>query len=362
MMSFKKVLDDQMLEVQEGRDNDARGKEEERVMMLAQVEENKRYKQEEMGIIHKRKDEQMKINTAMLADINKYKKKEADRKKREEEEMTAWLASEKAQLEEEQRNQAIEHARKIERAKKDLEDQRREKRERKLADEENEKRLMRLRDQIADEQEAKKQKALQDRKDHIDKIAKTMGADVAERDAKDAADLEAKIKKIQEDANRAAMEDARNRHDTHQRKINDMVATRKKQIADKHRDDAAEKLEGERQAQKFRDDVAEDNRKAKEKEDRRRKAREDQDQELINKMRINAGIHPHHVMMTPRNKKTELGYNKAIFEQMQKEDFMVDRVQSMYANPGRDHHPEGKLIDFPTIPRYTGEIHPIELE
>merc|ERR1719240_887641 len=81
MMSFKKVLDDQMLEVQEGRDNDARGKEEERVMMLAQVEENKRYKQEEMGIIHKRKDEQMKINTAMLADINKYKKKEADRKK-----------------------------------------------------------------------------------------------------------------------------------------------------------------------------------------------------------------------------------------------------------------------------------------
>merc|ERR1712100_775446 len=59
MMSFKKVLDDQMLEVQEGRDNDARGKEEERVMMLAQVEENRRYKQEEMGIIHKRKDEQM---------------------------------------------------------------------------------------------------------------------------------------------------------------------------------------------------------------------------------------------------------------------------------------------------------------
>merc|ERR1711988_2073913 len=180
------------------------------------------------------------------------------------------------------------------------------------------------------------------------------------------ADLEAKIKKIQEDANRAAMEDARNRHDTHQRKVNDMIATRKKQIADKNKDDAEEKLEGQRQAQKFREEVEENNRKEREKEEKRRKAREDMDMELIAKMRINAGIHPHHVMMTPRNKKTELGYNKVIFEQMFKEDFMTASVQSVLTKqqgkPGFDHHPEGKLCPMPTIPRYTGELHPIELE
>merc|ERR1719454_1098938 len=74
MMSFKKVLDDQMIEVQGARDNDARGKEEERIMMLAQVEENRRYKQEEIDTIHRKRDEQGKINTSMLDDINKYRK------------------------------------------------------------------------------------------------------------------------------------------------------------------------------------------------------------------------------------------------------------------------------------------------
>jgi len=37
-MQFKKVLDDQMLEIQELRDNESRGRDEERLMMLAQVE------------------------------------------------------------------------------------------------------------------------------------------------------------------------------------------------------------------------------------------------------------------------------------------------------------------------------------
>merc|ERR1711907_889769 len=103
---------------------------------------------------------------------------------------------------------------------------------------------MKLRDQIADENEAKKQKALQDRKDHIDRVAKTMGAAVAERDAKDAADLEAKIKQIQDDANRRAMEDNQRRLDMHNAKVKDMVETRQRQIAEKHRDDNREREEG----------------------------------------------------------------------------------------------------------------------
>merc|ERR1712178_64279 len=86
-------------------------------------------------------------------------------------------------------------------------------------------------DQIADENEAKKAKALQDRKDHIDRVAKTMGAAVAERDAKDAADLEAKIKQIQDDANRRAMEDNQRRLDIHNAKVKDMVETRQRKMA-----------------------------------------------------------------------------------------------------------------------------------
>jgi len=362
-MNFKKVLDDQMAEIQEQRDNEARGKEEERDLMTAQIEENKKYLQEEQDIIHRKREEQSKINTVMLDTINGYKAKDAERKQRECEEMTMWLAKEKAQREEDARQQAIEYARKIELTKKYLDEHRALQLEKKRQEEENELRLMRLRDQIADEQEAKKQKALQDRKDHIDRVEKTMGAAVAERDAKDAADLEAKIKRIQEEANRAAMEDAKNRHDTHMAKVNDMVATRKRQVEEKGRDDEAERQADRDRAAVYQAEYQDDLRRDKEKAEARRKAREDQDQELIRQMRIRAGIHEEHIKMTPRNRKTELGYNKAIFEQMEKEGFMPDAVKLVTMNPNqRLHHPEGKLTAFPTIPRYTGEIHPIELE
>jgi len=363
MMSFKKTLDDQMLEVQEGRDNEERGRQEERELMLAQMEENKKYAHEEEAIIQRKRDEQSKINTMMLDTINKYKKKEADRKQKECDEMTKWLEAEKNQRDEDERNQRIEYARKCEAAKKMLDEQRELREENRRLDDENEKRLMRLRDQIQDEQEAKKQKALQDRKDHLDRVAKTLGAAVAGRDAQEAAELDAKIKKIQEDANRASMEDNRRRQETHNAKVKNMVEVRKQQAEEKRQREAQEKQEGMEDLSKFTKAVEDMNREEREKEEKRRKAREAQDGELIAKIRINAGIHPHHVMMTPRNRKTELGYNKAIFEQMTKEGFMVDRVQQMYSNPEqRDHHPEGKLTAFPTIPRYTGEIHPIELE
>lgn len=361
-MKFKKVLDDQMLEIQAARDAEARGLEEERDMMTAQIEENKKYLKEEHEVIHRKKEEQSKINTSMLGEINKYRQRDQERKQRECEEMTRWLESEKQQREEDDRNMKIEYARKCEAAKKELDEACELRKERRRQEEANEIRLMKLRDQIADEQEAKKQKALQDRKDHIDKIAKTMGAAVAERDAQDQADLEAKIKRIQEESNRRSMEDARNRQNTHNAKVKDMVDTLKRQMEEKDRDDEEERQADIRRAEIYRQQVEDGKRDELAKIEKRRKDREELDKVLIGQIRVNAGIHPHHVMMTPRNRKTELGYNKAIFEQMTKEGFRADAVNTLMAKPGKDHHPEGKLLPFPTIPRYTGEIHPIELE
>lgn len=364
--AFKKVLDDQSLEIQEGRDNDAKGLDEERLLMLAQVEENKKYAQEEEALIHRKRDEQSKVNESMMGEIYKYRDKEAYRKRKEEEEVTAWLAQEKAQKEEDDRIQKIEYARKCAAAKKSLEENRKMREDAKRAEEENEKRLMKLRDQIADENEAKKQKAFQDRKDHLDRVEKTLGAQVAGRDAQDAADLEAKIKQIQEESNRKSMEDAKRRQDNHNAKVKDMVETRQRQIADKHRDDGVQLAEEKELMKVYKkqceDGVEEERLKA----ENKRKARGAQDEELIAKVRENAGIHPHHVMMTPRNRQTELGYNKIIFEQMMKEDFRPSDVTSTLTKklgkPGFGHHPEGKLCPMPTIPRYTGEIHPLELE
>merc|ERR1719305_708444 len=171
-----------------------------------------------------------------------------------------------------------------------------------------------------------------------------------------------KIKRIREESNRRSMEDARNRQNTHNAKVKDMVDTLKRQMEEKDRDDEEERQADIRRAEIYRQQVEDGKRDERAKIEKRRKDREELDKVLIGQIRVNAGIHPHHVMMTPRNRKTELGYNKAIFEQMQKEGFMGDAVDTLMANPGKDHHPEGKLLPFPTIPRYTGEIHPIELE
>jgi hypothetical protein len=361
-MKFKKVLDDQMLEIQANAENEKRGLVEEREMMLAQVEENKKYKQEEIDVVHRKRDEQSKINTIMLDNIDKYKKKLEVRKHQECDEMTVWLASEKQKREQEEQEQRIEHAKKCEKVKADLDECRVLRAERLRQEQEEDKRLMRLRNQIADEQEAKKQKALQDRKDHIDRVSKTVGAAIADRDAKDQADLEAKIKRIQEEAARRAQEDAKNRMDKHNAKVKDMCEVREKQIEERARADEWRKEEDARQLALFKEQLEDMRREEREKEEKRRKAREELDKSHIQKMRENAGVHQQHVMMTPRNRKTELGYNRAIFEQMKSEGFMTDAIDMLMANPGKDHHPEGKLIAFPTIPRYTGEIHPIELE
>lgn len=361
-MAFKKTLDDQMTEIQGYLDNEARGKQEEADLMTAQIEENKKYHQEEMDIIHRKAFQQKTINESMLGEIQREREKKAARKANECEEVTRWLESEKRQRDEDERLKQIEYHRKCEKAKKDLEETRAERAERHRLDQENEKRLMKIRDQIADEQEAAKQKALQDRKDHIAKIAATMGADVAKRDAQDAADLEARIKRVQEESNRKAMEDARNKQERHNGLVREMVAMLDQQMDVKAKEGKDQKEDDIRQLAVFKKENDDANREEKEKQEKRRKARDEQDKELIHQIRINAGIHPQHVMMTPRNRKTELGYNKAIFEQMLREGFMTDHVESLRSKPQRDHHPEGKLCPMPTIPRYTGEIHPIELE
>merc|ERR1711862_664858 len=102
---------------------------------------------------------------------------------------------------------------------------------------------------------AKKQKALQDRKDHIDRVSKTVGAAIAEKDAQDAADLDAKIKKIQEDAARAAAEDAKRRQDSHNAKVKDMLDTRQRQIAEQKKSEEWRKEEDLRQLGIFKQQV-----------------------------------------------------------------------------------------------------------
>merc|ERR1712060_717575 len=156
--------------------------------------------------------------------------------------------------------------------------------ERKRLDDENEIKLAKLRNQIADENEAKKQKVLQDRKDHIDRVSRTVGAAIAGRDAKEAAELEAKIKRVQEEADRLAKEDAERRRSTHAKKVQHCVETWDKQLDERAKLNEVKKEEDAKQLAIFKKQLEDGLRADREKEEKRRKDRENQDKALIEKI------------------------------------------------------------------------------
>lgn len=363
-VEFRKVLDGQVLEAKEAQALEKQGLQEERELMLAQIEMNKKYEEEEKAKEQKKKDEQNKMNTVMLGSIEYAKKKHVEKKQRECDAVTKWLADEKQQKEEDDRLQRLEHDRKCKKAREEMEEAKREREERRRQEQEHELYLMGVRNRILKEQEDAKAKALQDKKDRLAKIEASLGEQVASRDAEEQAELERKIRQIQDEANRAAQEDIRKRQETRAAKVKDMVATRERQIAEKGRDDHLEREEEKRLMRLYREEHEEAQRKEKAKQDKARQAREDLDKHLISQQRRNANIHPHHIMMTPRNKKNDLMYNKPLFEQMAEESFQVDAVNTMMVQSQSlpDAHPEGKLIAFPTIPRFKGQIHELELE
>merc|ERR1711953_345803 len=95
------------------------------------------------------------------------------------------------------------------------------------------------------------------------------------------------------------------------------------------RDAKLEKEAEKKQLAIYKQQQEESNQQEKAKLEKMRKAREELDIHLIDHMRRNAGVHPQHVMMTPRNKKTELNYNKALFEQTEHEGFQSGVVGTM---------------------------------
>jgi len=363
-VEFKNTLDGQVLEAKEAQVLEKQGLNEERELMLAQVGMNKKYEEEEKAKEQVKKDAQNKMNTIMLGHIELAKKKNEEKKQKECNAVTQWLASEKQQKEEEDRLQHVEYDRKCKKAREEMEESKRAKDERRRQEQEHELHLMGIRDRILKEQEDAKVKSLQDRKDRLAKIEASLGEQVASKAAEEEAELERRIRRIQDEASRKAMDDIRNKQERHAAKVKDMVSTRERQVADRGRDDHLEREEEKRLLRLYRDEHEEAQRKEKAKQEKARQAREDLDKHLISQMRRNANIHPQHIMMTPRNKKTEMTYNKALFEQMADEGFQADAVNTMMVQSESlpDAHPEGKLIAFPTIPRYKGQIHELELE
>ncbi|OLP93017.1 hypothetical protein AK812_SmicGene25123 [Symbiodinium microadriaticum] len=179
MAKFKNVLDTQMKEFRQMQDDEERARQQERQDMLNQVKENQRLAAAEKAHHDAVRDKAKSINeqpTWSLESLRKRRKADEDRRQREQDCMLKWLHNENERLRQQR---------------------------------------------IADAEEYVEHDRMKIRN------CQTIGADIAGRDARLEAELQAKIKKIQDDADQAAKE------------VKDMLDTLNLQM--KQRDDEAQR-------------------------------------------------------------------------------------------------------------------------
>eukprot|EP00928_Gymnodinium_smaydae_P070855 TRINITY_DN54606_c0_g1_i1.p2 TRINITY_DN54606_c0_g1~~TRINITY_DN54606_c0_g1_i1.p2 ORF type:complete len:609 (+),score=202.76 TRINITY_DN54606_c0_g1_i1:182-2008(+) len=358
----RNILDGQMVEIRALREQEAENKRKEVEEMKAQVEENRRIKEAEEEAEERKKAITKKANDDMMEALRIRKEKAAAKRMREQNAVVQWMADEKARQEQERRDQAEEYHRKCTKAREER-DQAHAEAERRAAErKEEEMRMCKLAEKMMDDAEAGNQKAVADRMARIDELTRTFGAAIAERDAKEEAALQARIKRVQEESDRKAKEDAERRRTEHEKKVQDMLATRARQIQERAKEDLVEQAAGKKQAQIWKEQLEAGLRKDADEAEQRRKAREDQDKYLIDQIRKDVVVHPLQFGITEDIQGQEVGYNRAIFEQMAEESFHKDKLDTLIRTAdAKATRGGGKLIPFPSVGPSDEPIHALEI-
>lgn len=356
---FRGTLDAQMDEVNAAREEARQNKIQEQKDLDARLEENKRVVAAEKAAEQAKVDLQNKMNTEMLGSINARKRRALEKRQRDQEQMSAWLANEKKRRDDEKRERDAEHARKCEQARKEMEEAIAEAARRKKQREEDERAYIAQQKKSMDDAVAVGRAAVQARMDQIERNCATIGAEIAGRDAREAAALEARIKRVLEEEDRRSKEDAAKRKSTHDRKVREMLNSLDEQCKQRELDAIEEKKAGDRQAKIWKEQYEEGVAKDKAEEEARRKARENLDDVLIKQMSHSISLHPRNFGITAHNQTRDVNYNKAIFEQMAEEGFRDDMTYPMM---GKVKAKSGKLDPFPSVPAYEGEIHEMEAQ
>lgn len=348
-------LDGQMEEIRQIRDDEAERLRMEREEMLAMVEENRRLDAAEAKQRHDRREDMKRITDDMLADINRKRKREEDRKKRDENMMTAWLKNERERKEEHERIQAEEFRKKCEAMKAEIAEVVKMKQAQKT-----EAMSYSSAEQCKEMEDRAKadRAAVQARMDQIDRNCSTLGAEIAGRDAEAERQLLEKIKRVQEESNRASKEDAERRKNDHNRRTREMLNKLGDQMKERAERSKIEKQEGKHQAELFKADCERGLKKDRDEAERRRQARAVQDRTFIAQMRSSLAVHPRNYLVTGPEQRTEVAYNRIMFERMKAEGFMTDTADKMLAH---GYH-KGKIDPFPSVGRYEGKIEEHELK
>lgn len=351
-------LDEGMAEANAFREQEAEDRRQERADMLAMVEENRMLKEAEHNAAEEQRAEMRKITDDMLRGIEMRKQREKDRAKREEQNMTDWLNNEKQRKQEEDRLQSEEFARKCGLAKAEMKAAMEEAKRRKREQEEFERAYVAEQQKGMDNKEAANKAAVQARMDQIEKNCSTLGAEIAGRDAKAEKELQEKIRRVQEQADRDAKADAERRKNDHNRRTRDMLNTLGDQIKVQKEQAALDKEEERKQARKFKEQYEEGVAKDQADAEARKQARAKQDDTLIKQMTDQLQVHPRNFGITKITQQTDVAYNRALFEHMHHEGFMADLSSGMLSH---GQH-KGKIDPFPSVGRYDGPIHPLELQ
>jgi len=355
---FKATLDGQMEEMRALRQQELDLKQQERDDMTAKVMENKRKDQAEEDIAQAKRDKMKKANDEMTTSLQLRRKKEQDRKQQEQDAMLRWLDSEKARKLEEERIQREVYARKCKEAREELEATHAEAERRKQAEQEEERAVAARQVKAMDKAEADNKAAVRARMEQIEKNCATLGADIAERDARAERELQEKVRRVQEESDRLSREDAEHRRAGHARKMSEMLEKLDEQMVERQQAQRVEKEANKRQAEIWRQQFEDGERKEREKMEKRKRDREELDVALITQVRESVAVHPRNYGMTRQSQQADLAYNRVLFEQMASEGFRND-VTGVMLGQARDR---AKLDPFPSVGRFDGPIHHLEMQ
>lgn len=351
----KHILDEQMKECHKLFEASEKKRRQERQDMLDQIKENQRLSQAEQAQRDALRDKAKAINESSLESLRRRRKADEERRQREQDTMLKWMRDENQRQQDQRKADAEEYARKCKQAQDEMNEAIAEAARKKKARQDEDKAFAMAGEKAADDAEARNRAAVQARLDQIDRNCEIIGAEIAGRDAKLEAELQAKIQKIQEDADRAAKEDAERRKADRDAKVRSMLDSLDMQMKQREEDVRQEKQDSIKQAMIFKREYEEGLANDRAKEERARQAREDMGKELVAIMRRNARIHPRD-FGAELTQQQELAYNRGIYEQMAEENFMMP-LTTHFLNQASH---SGKLDPHPSVGCYQGEIHPLE--
>eukprot|EP00435_Cladocopium_sp_Y103_P074610 s3_g49.t3 len=286
----KHILDEQMKECHKLFEASEKKRRQERQDMLDQIKENQRLSQAEQAQRDALRDKAKAINEASLESLRRRRKAEEEKRQREQDTMLKWMRDENQRQQDQRKADAEEYARKCKQAQDEMNEAIAEAARKKKARQDEDKAFAMAGEKAADDAEARNRAAVQARLDQIDRNCEIIGAEIAGRDAKLEAELQAKIQKIQEDADRAAKEDAERRKADRDAKVRSMLDSLDMQMKQREEDVRQEKEDSIKQAMIFKREYEEGLANDRAKEERARQAREDMDRELVAIMRRNARL------------------------------------------------------------------------